>query len=117
MTATRYFFAMSHPPLVLRPRLHPDPHDLSYCRQQREGRLSTPLPVESNLFFLDGRRTAVRTIPRVLFVALLLILTQSTRADSPQTPQTVAEKSDYKATSRYADVVAFCEALAKRSPA
>jgi dipeptidyl aminopeptidase/acylaminoacyl peptidase len=30
--------------------------------------------------------------------------------------QTVAEKSDYKATSRYADVVAFCEAVAKRGP-
>jgi dipeptidyl-peptidase 4 len=30
--------------------------------------------------------------------------------------QTVAEKSDYKATSRHADVVAFGEELAKRSP-
>ncbi len=30
--------------------------------------------------------------------------------------QTVAEKSDYKATSKYADVVAFCEAIAKRGP-
>jgi dipeptidyl aminopeptidase/acylaminoacyl peptidase len=30
--------------------------------------------------------------------------------------QTVAEKSDFKATSRHADVVAFCEELAKRSP-
>jgi dipeptidyl-peptidase 4 len=30
--------------------------------------------------------------------------------------ETVAEKSDYKATSRHADVVAFCEDLAKKSP-
>ncbi|MCE9564403.1 MAG: DPP IV N-terminal domain-containing protein, partial [Planctomycetes bacterium] len=30
--------------------------------------------------------------------------------------QTVAEKSEYKATSKYADVVAFCEAIAKRGP-
>jgi dipeptidyl aminopeptidase/acylaminoacyl peptidase len=30
--------------------------------------------------------------------------------------QTVAEKSDYQATSLHADVVAFCEELAKRSP-
>lgn len=31
--------------------------------------------------------------------------------------QTVAEKSGYKATSRGADVVSFCEAVAKRGPA
>jgi dipeptidyl aminopeptidase/acylaminoacyl peptidase len=30
--------------------------------------------------------------------------------------QTVAEKTDYKATSKYADVVAFCESVAKRGP-
>ena len=30
--------------------------------------------------------------------------------------QTIAEKSDYKATSRHADVVGFCEELAKNSP-
>lgn len=35
---------------------------------------------------------------------------------SAQPLQTVAEKTDYTATSRYADVVAFCEALAKRGP-
>ncbi len=29
---------------------------------------------------------------------------------------TVAEKTGYKATSRYADVIAFCEAIAKRGP-
>jgi dipeptidyl-peptidase-4 len=40
------------------------------------------------------------------------------RTDTPETslPQTVAEKSDYKATSRYADVVDFCERLKKLSP-
>src|SRR5947207_8066409 len=30
--------------------------------------------------------------------------------------QTVAEKTDYKATSRHADVLAFCDELVKRSP-
>ncbi len=35
---------------------------------------------------------------------------------SAQPLQTVAEQTDYKATSRYADVVAFCEAIAKRGP-
>jgi hypothetical protein len=35
---------------------------------------------------------------------------------SAQEPLTVAEKSDYKATSRHADVEAFCEALAAKSP-
>src|SRR5207302_648593 len=29
---------------------------------------------------------------------------------------TVAEQSNYRATSRHADVVAFCERLAKKSP-
>ena len=35
---------------------------------------------------------------------------------SAQSLQTVAEKSDYRATSRYADVVAFCETVAQRGP-
>ncbi len=35
---------------------------------------------------------------------------------SAQPLQTVAEKSDYKATSKAADVLAFCEAVAKRGP-
>src|SRR5438477_597093 len=30
--------------------------------------------------------------------------------------QTVAEKTDYRATSRHADVVAFCQELAKKAP-
>ncbi|HSQ55964.1 MAG TPA: M14 family metallopeptidase, partial [Gemmata sp.] len=33
-----------------------------------------------------------------------------------QSLQTVAERTEYKATSKYADVVAFCEAIAKRGP-
>ncbi len=35
--------------------------------------------------------------------------------DGPEL-QTVAEKSDFKETSRYADVVVFCDELARRSP-
>jgi dipeptidyl aminopeptidase/acylaminoacyl peptidase len=35
---------------------------------------------------------------------------------SAQLLQTVAEKTDYKATSKSADVVAFCEVVAKRGP-
>jgi dipeptidyl aminopeptidase/acylaminoacyl peptidase len=33
-----------------------------------------------------------------------------------QEPRTVAEKTDYRATSRHADVLAFCEELAQKSP-
>ena len=51
-----------------------------------------------------------RCIVPLLFLAASL----ARAADAP--PQTVAEKSDYKATSRHADVVAFCEQLAKQSP-
>ncbi|HTU91771.1 MAG TPA: DPP IV N-terminal domain-containing protein, partial [Gemmataceae bacterium] len=35
---------------------------------------------------------------------------------TPQSFQTIAEKSDYKATSRHAEVVDFCERLSKLSP-
>jgi dipeptidyl aminopeptidase/acylaminoacyl peptidase len=53
-------------------------------------------------------------------VVTTLLVTASLRpplANSQAPPlQTVAEKSDYKATSRYADVVAFCDDLAKQSP-
>lgn len=38
------------------------------------------------------------------------------RNAQPDAPVTVAEKSDYKATSLYADVIAFCDQLAKMSP-
>jgi dipeptidyl aminopeptidase/acylaminoacyl peptidase len=49
-----------------------------------------------------------------LSLALLLTFPPAPLAQTP--PQTVAEKSAYLATSRHADVVVFCEALAKRSP-
>ena len=35
---------------------------------------------------------------------------------SAQEPLTVAEKSDYKATSKHSEVLEFCEALAAKSP-
>ncbi|HKB41446.1 MAG TPA: DPP IV N-terminal domain-containing protein, partial [Gemmataceae bacterium] len=60
----------------------------------------------------------MRSIPlRSLLVALPLILAPVALAEQPAPPQTVAEKSGYKATSRHADVVAYCEALKKLSPA
>ncbi len=48
-------------------------------------------------------------------VAALVALVLPTFA-SAQELQTVAEKSDYKSTSKSADVLAFCEAVAKRGP-
>jgi dipeptidyl-peptidase 4 len=56
------------------------------------------------------RRVPVRWIP-----ALLIVHAYAPFAPA-QSLQTVAEKSEYKATSRYADVIAFCEALAARGP-
>jgi dipeptidyl-peptidase 4 len=47
-------------------------------------------------------------------VPLLGVLVAPAAADKPLV--TVAEKSDYRATSRHADVMAFCEELARRSP-
>jgi len=51
----------------------------------------------------------------------LLVLFGSANSARPEKPEssplrTVAEKSDYKATSRYADVVDFCARLKKLSP-
>ncbi|MDY3558266.1 DPP IV N-terminal domain-containing protein [Gemmata sp. JC673] len=48
-------------------------------------------------------------------LALLAALAAPAAARA-QALQTVAEKTDYKATSRGADVVAFCEAVAARGP-
>jgi dipeptidyl aminopeptidase/acylaminoacyl peptidase len=45
----------------------------------------------------------------------LVLLASAARPDAPPL-LTVAEKSDYKATSRHADVVDFCEQLKKVSP-
>jgi dipeptidyl-peptidase 4 len=46
---------------------------------------------------------------------VLFLLAAPALAGSPA-PETVAEKTDFKATSRHADVVAFCESLARLSP-
>ncbi len=54
----------------------------------------------------------------VALFALALVVTAGLRPPLAQAQplQTVAEKTEYKATSRYADVVNFCEAVARRSP-
>jgi YD repeat-containing protein len=52
-------------------------------------------------------------VPRRLAVLVLLALVPFARG---QELLTVAEKTDYKATSRHADVLAFCDELVKRSP-
>jgi dipeptidyl-peptidase 4 len=49
----------------------------------------------------------------VLLYLLVPFLPETARAEPPRT---VAETSDYKATSRHADVLDFCERLAKESP-
>jgi hypothetical protein len=51
----------------------------------------------------------------LLIVASLSVISGLVRSDQPQL-LTVAEKSDFRATSRYQDVVEFCEQLAKLSP-
>src|SRR6516225_6702510 len=59
----------------------------------------------------------IRTrLPLVLFT--LLLCASNARPEKPAEPPllTVAEKSDYKATSRHADVLDFCERLQKLSP-
>src|ERR1700709_1320163 len=58
------------------------------------------------------RRSSVmfRILP---LVSLLLLPPLPARAEPPRT---VAETSEYKATARHADVVEFCERLAKESP-
>jgi cyclophilin family peptidyl-prolyl cis-trans isomerase len=54
-------------------------------------------------------------------IVSLLVLTRGVQAedrsvDDASSLLTLAEKSDYKATSRHADVMQFCERLAKKSP-
>jgi dipeptidyl-peptidase-4 len=62
----------------------------------------------------------IRLSTQAGFSLLLLVLFPGTAvpADPPEAPPllTVAEKSEFKATSRHAEVVEFCEALARRSP-
>ncbi|HEY7326747.1 MAG TPA: DPP IV N-terminal domain-containing protein [Gemmataceae bacterium] len=53
-----------------------------------------------------------------LLMLILLFVAGTAHSDTPGTmlPRTVAEKSDYKATSRYADVVDFCQRVKELSP-
>jgi dipeptidyl aminopeptidase/acylaminoacyl peptidase len=53
---------------------------------------------------------------RFLPLTVLFLLGPCWPAFAAEPPRTVAETSDYKETSRYADVVSFCENLAKQSP-
>src|SRR5262249_10303994 len=48
--------------------------------------------------------------------ALFAVLSLTLAAPAAEPPRTVAEKSDYQATARHADITAFCEELAKQSP-
>jgi dipeptidyl-peptidase 4 len=58
----------------------------------------------------------VKTHPaKMLVVLALFVLSGAPRAEA-QALLTVAEKSDYKATSRHAEVIDYCERLAKMSP-
>jgi dipeptidyl aminopeptidase/acylaminoacyl peptidase len=68
---------------------------------------------------ITQRRTPVNRHRRQFITLLLIVLPVASlpwtaRAEEPLL--TVAEKSAYKATSRHADVVDFCQQLAKRSP-
>ena len=56
---------------------------------------------------------SVQRIWSRLLLLALVVLAVPARAEPPLT---VAEKTNYQATSRYADVAAFCQQLAKESP-
>ncbi|MFM7150137.1 MAG: DPP IV N-terminal domain-containing protein [Gemmataceae bacterium] len=62
---------------------------------------------------LDEEMTPVWTVIRRLLVLALAFSTPTLRAEPPVT---VAEKSNYQATARHAEVMAFSEQLAKESP-
>lgn len=49
-------------------------------------------------------------------VAAAFMMFTGLAAAQPAPPRTTAEASDYKSTTRYADVVTFCEGLTKLSP-
>ncbi len=51
-----------------------------------------------------------------LFIICLSLLLASVNVHSQTTLVTVAEKSDYKSTSRYKDVMEFISELTKSSP-
>jgi murein tripeptide amidase MpaA len=52
-------------------------------------------------------------VQRLLALVFCLVPVPALAQDAPRT---VAERTDYRETSRHADVTAFCEALAKQSP-
>jgi dipeptidyl-peptidase-4 len=55
--------------------------------------------------------------PRLRYGLCLLLFAAMARPDAPPAlPRTVAETSEYQATSRHGDVVDFCERLSKFSP-
>jgi dipeptidyl-peptidase 4 len=59
----------------------------------------------------------VKESRRLLFtVSFLCLVNYIPHGTAAEPPRTVAETSGYQATSRHADVVAFCEQLAKDSP-
>ena len=57
-----------------------------------------------------------RTLSRTVLTCLLFLSTALLLARRADPPRTTAETSDYKATSRHEEVVAFCKSLAKESP-
>lgn len=67
---------------------------------------------------MNRRRFLIPHLSLLLSLLIMLSAAAMARADAPSVPSllTVAEKSDYKATSRHAEVVDFCERLRKLSP-
>ena len=53
---------------------------------------------------------------RVLFSALVMVFGIGGVTAQPGPMPTPAERSEFKATTRHLDVVAYCESLAKHSP-
>ncbi|TMQ32205.1 MAG: hypothetical protein E6K70_19860 [Planctomycetota bacterium] len=62
----------------------------------------------------DGRTTVHKRVLHLAALGLSLLTVRAGRAELPLL--TVAEASDYRATSHHAEVVDFCERLAKASP-
>lgn len=58
----------------------------------------------------------MRTRCRLSFAPLVLLFLFAPSRAAEKPLLTVAESSDYRATSRHADVVAFCDELVRRSP-
>lgn len=62
------------------------------------------------------RRTAASFARLAATLVALCVLPTVTRAADAERLRTVAEKSDYRATARHAEVLDFCAALAEASP-